>query len=152
QVDKLLSMPAAARFVSERQGPGGRTLRFLQGHHALELANLVFGFDGWSSEVGKAEVVPADFLGDRSVARPKMFVRCHVRVVLAEHLGSAHREDTGYGSSFDNDPYMAFQNAAKEAVTNGLKRALAQFGESTGGCFKDAAYLGWARKERESQG
>lgn len=38
-------------FISSRKGPNGRTLYYLPAEKAINLANDVFGFNGWSSSI-----------------------------------------------------------------------------------------------------
>lgn len=145
EVAELLSQPAGPEFVSRRDGPGGRMVEYVKGHHAVELSNYVLGYDGWSSEIGEPQLITDPSGGGGPGGKTKVFVRVRVRVVLSEHLGGVYREDDGYGDSNERDWTAAFQKAAKEAVTDGLKRALSQFGQSTGNCFKDKEYIQWSR-------
>ena len=41
--------------IAQRAGPGGQKLTYLESYHAIELANDVFGFNGWSCHVLKLE-------------------------------------------------------------------------------------------------
>lgn len=41
----------APEMVSQRQGPGGQKLAYIEGWRLIALANEVFGFNGWSHSV-----------------------------------------------------------------------------------------------------
>lgn len=47
-------------FISTRQGPGGLKVSYLAAEKAINLANEVFGFNGWSSQIREVHV---DFVG-----------------------------------------------------------------------------------------
>jgi DNA repair and recombination protein RAD52 len=38
-------------YISHRQGPGGSRIPYLAAEKAINLANEVFGFNGWSSSI-----------------------------------------------------------------------------------------------------
>ena len=46
-----LSKTLGPEFISQRQGPGGRKLAYISGDKCINVANHVFGFDGWSSVI-----------------------------------------------------------------------------------------------------
>ncbi len=41
----------APEMVSQRHGPGGQKLAYIEGWRLIALANEVFGFNGWSHQV-----------------------------------------------------------------------------------------------------
>lgn len=49
-------------YISTRQGPGGGKLHYLAAEKAINLANEVFGFNGWSSSIQQVQV---DFVSNR---------------------------------------------------------------------------------------
>ena len=44
-------------YVSDRAGPGGKKIIYLEGWKSVQLANETFGFDGWSTEVRNYVIV-----------------------------------------------------------------------------------------------
>src|SRR5947207_11125526 len=46
-----LNQRLGPEFISQRAGPGGRKLGYMTGEKAINLANSVFGFNGWSSQI-----------------------------------------------------------------------------------------------------
>ncbi|KAH6593899.1 hypothetical protein BASA61_004118 [Batrachochytrium salamandrivorans] len=130
-----LAMKLGPEFMSHRSGPGGSKLTYLEGWKSINLANDIFGFDGWSSSVIDQTV---DFL-DNENGKYSLGVSAIVRVTLKD--GTFH-EDVGYGSIENSrSKIAAFEKAKKEAITDSLKRALRSFGNSLGNCFYDKDYM-----------
>ncbi|KAI9101119.1 DNA repair and recombination protein rad22 [Phlyctochytrium arcticum] len=130
-----LSQQLGPEFISQRAGPGGSKVSYLEGWKATQIANDIFGFNGWASTVIDMTV---DFV-DIDSGRVSMGISAIVRVTLKD--GSFH-EDVGYGS-IDNakSKAAAFEKSKKEAVTDATKRALKNFGNSVGACLYDKDYL-----------
>jgi DNA repair and recombination protein RAD52 len=141
-------------YISQRQGPrGGPKLTYAEGWKIINLANEVFGFDGWSSSLVN---ITTDFVDRGESGRYNVGVSAVVRVTLKEGV---YHEDIGYGTA-ENSPSKGqaldkvstfvlgrfplvdpcFPQCKKEAVTDGLKRALRNFGNLMGNCLYDRAY------------
>ena len=43
-------------FISTRAGPGGGRVHYLAAEKVINLANEVFGFNGWSSSIQRSEI------------------------------------------------------------------------------------------------
>jgi DNA repair and recombination protein RAD52 len=134
-IQSKLDKKLGPEYVSTRPGAGGIQVSYIEGWRALNLANQVFGFNGWFSEV---KTISVDYLDERN-GKFSVGLSVVVRVTLKD--GSFH-EDIGYGS-LDNarTKAMAFEKAKKEAMTDGLKRALRCFGNAMGNCLYDKEYL-----------
>ncbi|ONH68876.1 DNA repair and recombination protein RAD52 [Cyberlindnera fabianii] len=134
-IQSKLDKQLGPEFVSTRPGAGGVSVSYIEGWKAINLANQVFGFNGWFSEV---KTINVDYLDDRN-GKYSVGLSIVVRVTLKD--GTYH-EDIGYGS-LDNGrtKAMAFEKAKKEAMTDGLKRALRCFGNAMGNCLYDKEYL-----------
>lgn len=105
-------------FISQRPGPGGGAkLTYAEGWRIINLANDVFGYNGWSSSVVS---LTTDFI-DKNAAtdRVSIGVTAIVRVSLRD--GVFH-EDIGYGA-LDNGKSMA---AALDKV-RGLVRSFSRW-------------------------
>jgi DNA repair and recombination protein RAD52 len=124
-------------FLSTRRGPGNSSLNYVQGVHIIRIANLIFGYDGWSSEVKRTEV---KYLDRDDRACWSAGVAAIVRVTLIKE-GCFH-EDVGHGiGEGTKNKLLAIEKAEKEACTDALKRALRQFGDALGNCVYDKDYL-----------
>ncbi|KAK0557404.1 DNA repair protein rad52 [Tilletia horrida] len=125
-------------YVSTRAGPsGGPKVSYIEGWKAIDLANEVFGFNGWSSSIVSIDV---DYLEENpETGRVNVAVSVTVRVTLRD--GTFH-EDVGYGS-MDNSKSRAaaLEKSKKEAVTDALKRTLRTFGRVLGNCLYDKQFL-----------
>jgi len=120
-------------FISKRPAGGG-PVAYLEGWKAISLANEIFGFNGWSHSVTQQTI---DFV-DHNQGRFYVGVSAFVRVQLKD--GVFH-EDIGYGTSEgQRSKALSIEKARKEAVTDGLKRALKSFGNALGNCLGDKDY------------
>lgn len=134
-LEKLLG----PEYTSERPG-GGKKVTYIEGWNVLNIANEVFGFDGWLSEILSKEV---DFL-EVDKGKINMGMLLLVRITLRN--GTFH-EDFGYGFIENaRSKAAAFEKVRKEAYTDGLKRCLRCFGNLLGNCLYDKNYSVKAQK------
>ena len=56
QIQNELNLKLGPEYVSYRTAPGGGRVAYIEGYAAFNLANRIFGFNGWSSSVLKTEV------------------------------------------------------------------------------------------------
>ncbi|GAM89719.1 hypothetical protein ANO11243_077580 [Dothideomycetidae sp. 11243] len=123
-------------YISTRPGAGGGKVHYLAAEKVINLANEVFGFNGWSSAIQQVQV---DFVDESSSQRITLGLSIIVRVTLKD--GTYH-EDIGYGHIENcKGKAAAFEKAKKEAATDALKRALRNFGNILGNCLYDKDYL-----------
>ncbi|KAG0168214.1 DNA repair protein rad52 [Apophysomyces sp. BC1034] len=122
-------------WLSQRVGGGGR-LTYIEGKTAINLANEIFGFNGWSTEVRSTTV---DFVDVNEQGRVSVGISTVIRVTVKD--GTFH-EDIGYGSAENSrSKATAFEKAKKESATDGMKRALRMFGNALGNCIYDKGYI-----------
>ncbi|QPG76476.1 hypothetical protein FOA43_003865 [Brettanomyces nanus] len=135
RIKKALEKQLGPEFISKRKGPGYNSIQYLEGWKAINLANSIFGPNGWCTELRNFQV---DYIDERG-GSISMGLSAIVRVSLKD--GTYH-EDIGYGS-IDNcrTKSAAFDKCKKEAVTDGMKRALRQFGNALGNCLYDKDFL-----------
>ncbi|KAF8252828.1 Rad52/22 double-strand break repair protein [Wilcoxina mikolae CBS 423.85] len=130
-----LDQQLGPEFISSRPGAGGKKVHYIQADKCINLANQVFGFNGWSSSITNMEV---DFLDQGKDGKWSIGVSVTVRVTLKD--GTYH-EDVGYGQMDNGKKAQVFEKAKKEGTTDGLKRALRSFGNVLGNCLYDKDYL-----------
>lgn len=132
-----LNQRLGPEYIAQRPGGGGAgKLHYLEGWKAIDLANDVFGFNGWSTTVRS---LTTDFMDVSPDGRVNCGVTAIVRVSLRD--GTFH-EDVGYGHCENiKGKAPALEKAKKEAVTDALKRALRTFGRLVGNCVYDKKYL-----------
>ena len=124
-------------YISTRPGNGGGKVHYLAAEKVINLANEVFGFNGWSSAI---QTVQIDFVDENPTnGKINLGLSTIVRVTLKD--GTYH-EDIGYGHCENTKgKAAAFEKAKKEAATDALKRALRNFGNVLGNCLYDKDYL-----------
>lgn len=121
--------------ISYRPSAAGN-VAYLEGWRTFNLANQVFGFNGWSSEILS---LTQDYLDVDPSGKVSVGISCMVRVYLRD--GTFH-DDIGYGSSEgQRSKGASYEKARKEAVTDAMKRALRVFGNKLGNCAYDKVFL-----------
>ncbi|KIW15186.1 hypothetical protein PV08_05231 [Exophiala spinifera] len=124
-------------YISHRPGPGGQKVHYLSADKLINLANEVFGFNGWSSSIQNIQI---DFVDENTqTGKISLGLSVVVRVTLKD---GTHHEDIGYGQVENaKGKAAAFEKAKKEGTTDALKRALRNFGNLLGNCVYDKSYL-----------
>lgn len=142
RIQGLLDKVLGPEYVSFRPGGGGQKVSYIEGWRALNLANEIFGFNGWCSELINSQVDYFDTHGN--TGRFSMGLSVVVRITIKD--GTYH-EDFGYGY-IDNakNKAMAFEKCKKEAFTDGLKRCLRCFGNVLGNCLYDRTIISKIQK------
>nr|XP_031526649.1 DNA repair protein RAD52 homolog isoform X3 [Vicugna pacos]XP_031526650.1 DNA repair protein RAD52 homolog isoform X3 [Vicugna pacos] len=134
-IQTALRQRLGPEYISSRMAGGGQKVCYIEGHRVINLANEMFGYNGWAHSVTQQNV---DFV-DLNNGKFYVGVCAFVRVQLKD--GSYH-EDVGYGVSEGlKSKALSLEKARKEAVTDGLKRALRSFGNALGNCILDKDYL-----------
>nr|XP_031300238.1 DNA repair protein RAD52 homolog isoform X3 [Camelus dromedarius]XP_031300239.1 DNA repair protein RAD52 homolog isoform X3 [Camelus dromedarius]XP_031300240.1 DNA repair protein RAD52 homolog isoform X3 [Camelus dromedarius]XP_031300241.1 DNA repair protein RAD52 homolog isoform X3 [Camelus dromedarius] len=179
-IQTALRQRLGPEYISSRMAGGGQKVCYIEGHRVINLANEMFGYNGWAHSVTQqnmgefasprappgsgrlltAAVSAGTWLGSGAGTGRRPFswfsfppvdfvdlnngkfyvgVCAFVRVQLKD--GSYH-EDVGYGVSEGlKSKALSLEKARKEAVTDGLKRALRSFGNALGNCILDKDYL-----------
>lgn len=137
QIQSKLNRVLGPEYISFRPGGGGQKVAYIEGWKALNLANEIFGFNGWSSELVSTQVDYFDTHGQSG--KYSLGLAVLVRVTLKD--GTFH-EDFGYGF-IDNakSRAMAFEKCRKEAFTDAVKRCLRCFGNVLGNCLYDKTII-----------
>ncbi len=130
QIEQELDQKIPRSAVSERDGGGGRRLSYLEGHYVIDRLNKVFGALNWDKEIlDVRQIVNTTNKGEFPAYLVK--VRLHVRSHEKNHIPTvSFREGYGYGA--DKSGMNAHELAIKEAVTDALKVAAKDLGQSMG--------------------
>lgn len=146
RIQNALNKVLGPEYVSFRPGGGGQNVSYIEGWKALNLANEIFGFNGWSSELISVQV---DFLDSHGSGRVSLGLSVVVRITIRD--GTFH-EDFGYGFIENaKNKAMAFEKCKKEAFTDGLKRCLRCFGNVLGNCLYDKSIIAKMQKVKLPQ-
>ncbi len=110
-------------------GPKGS---YIEGWLAIQEANRIFGFGGWSYTIldCKAVMEGARQIGKGDRAKDGFGVTYVATVRVT--VGDVTRDDVGSGHGYDVDLGLAHESAIKESVTDALKRSLRSFGNPFG--------------------
>jgi len=134
-IQRLLEHKLGSEHIAVRPGAAGSKFVYVESWKAIELANSIFGFDGWSSQI--VDITP-DFIEEVAGGKFRVGVTAVVKVILKD--GTFH-EDVGYGICEDKRKGTAIENAKKEAVSDARKRALRVFGNALGNCIYDKEHI-----------
>ncbi|KAL3481600.1 hypothetical protein BJX99DRAFT_218597 [Aspergillus californicus] len=132
-----LEQKLGPEYISARPGAAGQKVHYLSADKCINLANEVFGFNGWSSSIQNVQI---DFVDESATTgKVNLGLSVIVRVTLKD---GAYHEDVGYGHIENcKGKAAAFEKAKKEATTDALKRALRNFGNVLGNCIYDKDYI-----------
>ncbi|XP_077424528.1 DNA repair protein RAD52 homolog [Vanacampus margaritifer] len=134
-VHNALRQKLGPEFISTRLAGGGQKVCYIEGHRVISLANEMFGYNGWSHSISQQNVDFVDLVNGRFYVGVSAFVKVQLK-------DGAFHEDVGYGVSEGlKSKALSLEKARKEAVTDGVKRALKCFGNALGNCILDKAYL-----------
>jgi DNA repair and recombination protein RAD52 len=106
---------------TQQYGPKGD---YIHGWHAINEANEIFGFDGWSYQTELKEV--CQLVNGNGNIEISYICKCTLEAV------GVTRQDIGYGSGAAKKAGDAHEGAVKEATTDALKRCLRTFGNQFG--------------------
>lgn len=110
---------------------GNITLSYLEGFDVIETANRIFGYGNWDYSISKLEQVSQEQNHNQNnVIGYKAIVQ--VLVHNEQHTKDISREDVGFGTGIAKTLADAHEGAAKEAVTDAIKRTLRSFGNQFG--------------------
>lgn len=113
--------------VEVRQGPGGMSLSYASQYYVIKRLGDIFGLD-WSHTITSLDVVHAEDTDKGHVVSYRCIGELDVRVGDLR----AYHQDVGFGDGRDRSVGKAHESAAKEAVTDALKRCARKLGDSLG--------------------
>jgi len=115
---------------------GNVTLSYLEGFDIIETANKIFGHGNWSYTIKSLDQVSQETNTNQNI------VICYKAVITITVYDLMHskfisREDVGFGTGIAKMLSDAHEGAAKEAVTDSIKRAMRSFGNQFGNSLYD---------------
>ena len=143
QQQKQLSGKLAEKHICTRVQHGMK-LSYMEGWHAIDEANRIFGFDGWDRETVWVNCVWED--GRREPKACAYAVRIRIRVRAGDTI--ICREGSGVGHGKGATLGEAHESALKEAETDATKRALTTFGNPFGLALYDKHQAGVRRNSK----
>ncbi|XP_070762897.1 DNA repair protein RAD52 homolog [Enoplosus armatus] len=134
-VQNALRQKLGPEYISTRVAGGGQRVCYVEGHRVISLANEMFGYNGWSHSISQQNVDFVDLVNGKFYVGVSAFVKVQLK-------DGAFHEDVGYGVSEGlKSKALSLEKARKEAVTDGMKRALKCFGNALGNCILNKEYL-----------
>jgi len=138
RISKLLRQPLKSDLIQRRPGHGGKGAYYIDGGTCYALANDIFGFDGWRSQIVNSKI---EFAREKQKHSDRWLIGVSA-IVRVELKNGSYHEDIGFGEAINiKGRGAALQKAKKEAVTDATKRALRYFGNGLGNCLRNAWYL-----------
>jgi len=115
---------------------GNISLSYLEGFDVMETANKIFGFGNWSYTISSLEQVSQETNTNQNL------ILCYKAIIRLTVYGldfskQVTKEDVGFGTGISKTLAEAHEGGAKEAVTDGLKRAMRSFGNQFGNSLYD---------------
>ncbi|KAM7396568.1 hypothetical protein PAMP_019601 [Pampus punctatissimus] len=134
-VHSALRQRLGPEYISTRVAGGGQKASLSCFSLLVCLFVSMFGYNGWSHSISQQNVDFVDLINGRFYVGVSAFVKVQLKD------GSFH-EDVGYGVSEGlKSKALSLEKARKEAVTDGMKRALKCFGNALGNCILNKEYL-----------
>jgi len=128
KITEELTKPLDRRHVAQRT-QGGSKVSYIEGWHAINEANRIFGFLAWDMETVYSREVSAE---KNSNGNHIIGYEAKVRITVRHEGQTVVREGTGHGSGIAKMLFDAYEGAAKEAETDAFKRAIKSFGNPFG--------------------
>jgi DNA recombination protein Rad52 len=131
---KLLQAPLERKHVAQRK-QGGMSLSYIEGYHAIDEANRIFGFGNWTLSTTRMECVSN--VPVKVGAKQEDGYEVGYLAIVTIGIGTLYRQGTGFGSGVAKSLKDAHESASKEAETDAMKRALRTFGNAFGNALYD---------------
>lgn len=115
---------------------GNINLSYIEGFDVIDTANKVFGFGNWSYSITKLDQVSQELnQNQNNVVCYKAVVQ--IQIHNTNHTLDVNRQDVGFGTGVAKSLADAHEGAAKEAVTDAIKRCFRSFGNQFGNSLYD---------------
>ena len=127
---EILNQEISINRIKSRQ-KGNITLSYLEGFDVIETANKIFGFGNWNYTITSLEMVSQEVNQNQNNV---VCYKAQIKILVHNetHTQEVVREDVGFGTGIAKTLADSHEGAAKEAVTDGLKRALKSYGNQLG--------------------
>lgn len=136
---KLLKKNLTREHLRSRTAFGNNQVLYIEGWQAIEIANNIFGYDGWSSKNYDMKEEYREVKEERGYKVYSLSYTCMCRITLNNGV---YHEDIGFGSTDGmRNLGKAIEKAKKGAVTDALKRTLRLFGNALGNCCYNKEFI-----------
>ena len=127
---EVLNQEISSNRIKSRQ-KGNITLSYLEGFDVIETANKIFGFGNWNYTITSLEMVSQEVNHNQNNI---VCYKAQIKILVHNetHTQQVIREDVGFGTGIAKTMADSHEGAAKEAVTDAIKRTLRSFGNQFG--------------------
>ncbi|EGG19177.1 DNA repair and recombination protein rad22 [Cavenderia fasciculata] len=133
RITRELDTAPSQQDLQTRVAFGKSKVAYMEAWKVIEIANKIFGFNGWSSQLTNMKTDFTDVIGGNY----KVGATAILRVTLKD--GTFH-EDFGFGIAINGCKGLAIENARKGAVSDARKRVLRIFGRALGNQLYQQSY------------
>ncbi|CCE85557.1 Piso0_005163 [Millerozyma farinosa CBS 7064] len=88
----------------------------------IQLANEVFGYDGWSSQILSSEIIVSGY--DESRSKFQLQYSVTIKIILKDGTSST---GVGVGKALSQSKHLCYNKSKKEAIWNGIKSSIMKF-------------------------
>nr|XP_044993368.1 DNA repair protein RAD52 homolog isoform X3 [Jaculus jaculus] len=92
-IQKALRQRLGPEYISSRMAGGGQKVCYIEGHRVINLANEMFGYNGWAHSITQQNVDFVDLNNGKFYVGVCAFVRVQLKLPLEVDLTKAKRED-----------------------------------------------------------
>lgn len=111
------------------------TFPYIEGHTIINQANRIFGYGNWSGTILSLELIDRGMQETSKGMMHFAYYTCVYQITVFDqhHHRSITHSDVGFGSGFSySNLGEAIESAAKEAVTDAMKRTFRNWGDQFG--------------------
>ncbi|XP_032700274.1 DNA repair protein RAD52 homolog isoform X3 [Lontra canadensis] len=110
-IQNALRQRLGPEYISSRMAGGGQRVCYIEGHRVINLANEMFGYNGWAHSITQQNVDFVDLNNGKFYVGVCAFVRVQLKLPLEVDLTKAKRQD--FEPSVEQARYSSFrQNVA----------------------------------------
>ncbi|XP_019320491.1 DNA repair protein RAD52 homolog isoform X5 [Panthera pardus] len=112
-IQKALRQRLGPEYISSRMAGGGQRVCYIEGHRVINLANEMFGYNGWAHSITQQNVDFVDLNNGKFYVGVCAFVRVQLKLPLEVDLTKAKRQD------FEPSVEQARYSSCRQNVTLG---------------------------------
>nr|XP_017507589.2 DNA repair protein RAD52 homolog isoform X5 [Manis javanica] len=116
-IQSALRQRLGPEYISSRMAGGGQKVCYIEGHRVINLANEMFGYNGWAHSVTQQNVDFVDLNNGKFYVGVCAFVRVQLKLPLEVDLTKAKRQD------FEPSVERARYSSCQQNVTLGPPKA-----------------------------
>src|SRR3989338_6219290 len=141
-MSQVLEKKLGPHQVVVKQGHWNRSLHYIQDPLSVQLANNIFGTNGWKCEILQVHVESIERSPESNLW--VVLVTCHIRITLRD---TTQHEDMGSAIAEHSEVSLALSGALSLAQLDARRRTLRLFGQVFGNCLYDKNHLSFLENQ-----